>query len=36
MHQHLSEILRSLPELAAQHPDLFESEVDGLPEVLSA
>jgi GntR family transcriptional regulator, rspAB operon transcriptional repressor len=36
MHQHLSEILRSLPELATQHPDLFESEVDVLPEVLSA
>jgi len=36
MHQHLSEILRSLPELAAKHPDLFEPEADALPEVLSA
>ncbi|EIM24686.1 GntR family transcriptional regulator [Microvirga lotononidis] len=36
MHQHLSEILRSLPELAAKHPDLFEPEPDALPEVLSA
>jgi GntR family transcriptional regulator, rspAB operon transcriptional repressor len=36
MHQHLSEILRSLPELAAQYPDLFEPEADALPEVLSA
>ena len=36
MHQHLSEILRSLPELAAQHPDLFEPEARALPEVLSA
>ena len=36
MHQHLSEILRSLPELAAKHPDLFEPQADVLPEVLSA
>lgn len=36
MNQHLSEILRSLPELAAQHPDLFEPEADVLPEMLSA
>jgi DNA-binding GntR family transcriptional regulator len=36
MHQHLSEILRSLPELAARYPDLFEPETDVLPEVLSA
>ena len=36
MHQHLSEILRSLPELAAKHPDLFEPDPSALPEVLSA
>lgn len=36
MHQHLSEILRSLPELAAQYPDLFESEAETSPEALSA
>jgi DNA-binding GntR family transcriptional regulator len=36
MHQHLSEILRSLPELATQHPDLFEWEPEAPPEVLSA
>lgn len=36
MQQHLSEILRSLPELAAKHPDLFEPEAAVLPEVLSA
>lgn len=36
MNQHLSEILRSLPELAAKHPDLFEPEAEVLPEVLSA
>jgi DNA-binding GntR family transcriptional regulator len=37
MHEHLSEILRSLPELAAQYPDLFELETDSAsPEVLSA
>jgi len=36
MHQHLSEILRSLPELAGQYPDLFEPEAAPLPEVLSA
>jgi len=36
MRQHLSEILRSLPELAAQYPDLFEPETEGAPEVLSA
>jgi DNA-binding GntR family transcriptional regulator len=36
MHQHLSEILRSLPELAAQHPDLFEPEDDAVAEALSA
>ncbi|WP_262030907.1 GntR family transcriptional regulator [Microvirga sp. Mcv34] len=36
MHRHLSEILRSLPELAAKHPDLFEPESDALPQVLSA
>jgi DNA-binding GntR family transcriptional regulator len=36
MHQHLSEILRSLPELAAQYPDLFEPEHDAVAEALSA
>jgi GntR family transcriptional regulator, rspAB operon transcriptional repressor len=36
MHQHLSEILRSLPELAAQYPDLFELEHDAVAEALSA
>lgn len=36
MQEHLSEILRSLPELAAQYPDLFESETATSPEVLSA
>ncbi|MCG7391779.1 GntR family transcriptional regulator [Microvirga sp. ACRRW] len=36
MHQHLSEILRSLPELAEQHPHLFETEAEASPEVLSA
>lgn len=36
MRQHLSEILRSLPELAAQHPDLFEAETNPSPEALSA
>ncbi|WP_134496408.1 GntR family transcriptional regulator [Microvirga pakistanensis] len=36
MHQHLSEILRTLPELAAQHPHLFESETETSADVLSA
>jgi DNA-binding GntR family transcriptional regulator len=36
MHQHLSEILRSLPELAAKHPDLFEPEADLFDQALSA
>lgn len=36
MHQHLCEILRTLPELAAQHPHLFESEAETSPDVLSA
>jgi DNA-binding GntR family transcriptional regulator len=36
MHQHLSEILRSLPELAAKHPDLFEREDDAMAVALSA
>ncbi|WP_230531538.1 GntR family transcriptional regulator [Microvirga roseola] len=36
MHQHLSEILRSLPELAAQFPDLFEAVDEASPEALSA
>jgi GntR family transcriptional regulator, rspAB operon transcriptional repressor len=36
MHRHLSEILRSLPELASQYPDLFEAETEMSPEVLSA
>ncbi|MCB5175141.1 GntR family transcriptional regulator [Microvirga lenta] len=36
MRHHMSEILRSLPELAGQHPDLFEPEAVMSPEVLSA
>ncbi|MGO4572467.1 GntR family transcriptional regulator [Microvirga sp. 2TAF3] len=36
MREHLSEILRSLPELATQHPDLFESETETSPVALSA
>lgn len=36
MQQHLSEILRTLPELAAQYPDLFEAETETSPEALSA
>jgi DNA-binding GntR family transcriptional regulator len=36
MRQHLSEILRSLPELAAQHPDLFEWEPEAPQAALSA
>jgi GntR family transcriptional regulator, rspAB operon transcriptional repressor len=36
MRQHLSEILRSLPELAVQHPDLFEWEPETPPAALSA
>ena len=36
MHQHLSEILRSLPELAAQYPDLFEAGDRNVSEALSA
>ncbi|MBJ6125068.1 GntR family transcriptional regulator [Microvirga splendida] len=36
MRQHLSEILRTLPELAAQYPDLFELEDDAVAEALSA
>lgn len=36
MRNHLSEILRSLPELAAQYPHLFEWDTKPAPEVLSA
>jgi DNA-binding GntR family transcriptional regulator len=36
MRQHLSEILRSLPELAAQYPHLFEWDVEAAPAMLSA
>jgi GntR family transcriptional regulator, rspAB operon transcriptional repressor len=36
MRHHLSEILRSLPELAAQYPDLFEWEPEVPPAALSA
>lgn len=36
MRQHLSEILRSLPELAARYPDLFELEPESSPAALSA
>ena len=36
MRYHLSEILRSLPELSARYPDLFEWETAAAPVVLSA
>jgi GntR family transcriptional regulator, rspAB operon transcriptional repressor len=36
MRYHLSEILRSLPELSARYPDLFEPETAAAPVVLSA
>jgi DNA-binding GntR family transcriptional regulator len=36
MRSHMSEILRSLPELAAQHPELFEWEAENSPLELSA
>jgi DNA-binding GntR family transcriptional regulator len=36
MRIHLAEILRSLPELSAQYPDLFEGENERAPEALSA
>jgi DNA-binding GntR family transcriptional regulator len=36
MRVHLSEVLRSLPELAAEHPDLFEPEDAATPQALSA
>ncbi len=36
MRHHLSEILRSLPELAAEHPELFEWEPETPPAALSA
>lgn len=36
MRHHLSEILRSLPELAAQYPDLFEWDTEARPAMLSA
>jgi DNA-binding GntR family transcriptional regulator len=36
MQEHLSEILRSLPELAAKYPDLFEPEGVAVAEALSA
>jgi DNA-binding GntR family transcriptional regulator len=36
MRYHLSEILRSLPELSARYPDLFERETAAAPVVLSA
>lgn len=36
MHVHLSEILRSLPEIAAENPDLFEADQDSPPAALSA
>jgi DNA-binding GntR family transcriptional regulator len=36
MQEHLSEILRSLPELAAKYPDLFEPEGVAAAEALSA
>jgi DNA-binding GntR family transcriptional regulator len=36
MRCHLSEILRSLPEIAVQYPELFDFEYETQPEVLSA
>lgn len=36
MREHLSEILRSLPQLAAQYPDLFDLETETAPAALSA
>jgi len=36
MREHLGEILRSLPELAAQYPDLFEWEIEPAPTALIA
>jgi DNA-binding GntR family transcriptional regulator len=36
MRQHLSEILRSLPQLVAQYPELFETEPEISPAALSA
>jgi len=36
MQEHLSEILRSLPEMQVQHPDLFEPEPTALSAALSA
>lgn len=36
MRVHLTEILRSLPELASEHPDFFEPEVQAAPAILSA
>lgn len=36
MRQHLSEILRSLPQLMAQYPELFETESEIAPAALSA
>ncbi|WP_245416119.1 GntR family transcriptional regulator [Microvirga sp. 17 mud 1-3] len=36
MQEHLSEILRSLPEMQVQHPDLFEPEPTTLSAALSA
>ncbi len=36
MRQHLSEILRSLPQLMAQYPELFETEPEISPAALSA
>lgn len=36
MRIHLSEVLRSLPELSAQYPELFERDSETVPEALSA
>ena len=36
MRLHLSEILRTLPDLATRHPDLFEAEPTSPPAALSA
>lgn len=36
MRVHLSEILRSLPELAGEHPDLFEPEINTTAQASSA
>jgi DNA-binding GntR family transcriptional regulator len=36
MQEHLCEVLRSLPELSAQYPELFELDAETPPQVLTA